>query len=190
MIARKVKPGVMEIIDVRSEDELESYTLLEITDKDAYLLATTAKGFTKEGNVLTINYESGDDTDKMFKAIAQKHKESNKGNFIDVSKKYTIDEDIIIPGTSVLLRDPKTHVIKVCYRKTTNSKLGNINRLFVDNATRDKFFRDVTRGQRYNKTHKYELDTEDKETYSYWSNYMNQQYIAILKFMAKNKEMR
>lgn len=187
MIARKVKPGILEIIDVKSQDELESYTLLDITDKDAYLLATTAKNFNKEGNVVTINYENGDDVDKMFKAIAKRHREDNADNFIDVSKKYTINKDVVVPGTSVLLRDAKTHVIRVCYRKTTNSTEGNINRLFITNDVRDRFFKDVVKGKRYSKTNKYELDTEDKERYSYWSNYMNEQYLAIMRVIKETK---
>lgn len=190
MIARKVKPGILEIIDVKSQDEIESYTLLELSDKDAYLLATSAKKFSKDGNVVTINYDSDDDTDKMFKAIANKHKEDNANNFIDVSKKYTIDEDVIIPGTSVLLRDAKKHVIRVCKRATTNSKEGNINRLFVDNIIRDKFFDDVRKGQRHLQTNKWELDTQDEKEYAYWSNYMNQQYLNILNAIKKNKEVK
>lgn len=190
MIARKVKPGILEIIDVKSQDEIESYTLLELSDKDAYLLATSAKKFSKDGNVVTINYDSDDDTDKMFKAIANKHKEDNANNFIDVSKKYTIDEDVIIPGTSVLLRDAKKHIIRVCKRTTTNSKEGNINRLFVDNIIRDKFFDDVRKGQRHLKTNKWELDTQDEKEYAYWSNYMNQQYLNILNTIKKNKEVK
>ena len=42
MIARKIKPGILEIIDVSSQDEIESYTLLEISDKDAYLLLASS----------------------------------------------------------------------------------------------------------------------------------------------------
>ena len=180
MIARKIKPGILEIIDVQSEDELESYSLLEISDKDAYLLLASTKYFNREGNVTTITYENGDNTDKMFKAIAQKHKENNPTNFLDVSKKYTIDEDVMIPGTSVLLRDPKEHVIKVCRRTTTNSKIGNINRLFIDNATRDNFFFDVKHSTRFKNMNKYELDSTDKK-YAYWSDYMNQQYCKIMR---------
>ena len=116
----------------------------------------------------------------MFKAIAQKHKEDNPTNFVDVSKKYTIGEDVIIPGTSILLRDPKTHVIKVCRRTTTNYKIGNINRLFVDDVTRDRFFKDVRSGERFKKTNKYELDTTSQK-YAYWSDYMNQEYFRIMR---------
>ena len=188
MIARKVKPGILEIIDVKSQDEIESYTLLEISDKDAYLLATSAKTFNKEGNIVTINYDSGDDTDQMFKAIANKHKEDNKDNFVDVSKKYVLDKDIIISGTSLLLRDPKTHVIKVAYRKTTNSKEGNINRLFVDNAIRDKFFNDVRKSKRHAQNpKKWELDTQDSKEYAYWSDYMNKEYLHIITTIKESK---
>lgn len=190
MIARKVKPGILEIIDVKSQDEIESYTLVEISDKDAYLLATSAKQFSKDGNIVTINYDSDDDTDKMFKAIVGKHKKENKGNFTDVSKKYIIDKDVIIPGTSILLRDVKNHVIKVCRRATTNSKEGNINRLFISDSIRDKFFKEIARCKRYLQTNKWELDTQDEEIYNSWSAYMNNQYLEIMKVIKNNKETK
>ena len=41
MIARKVRPGVLEIIDIDLTKEIESHTLIEISDKDAYLLLAT-----------------------------------------------------------------------------------------------------------------------------------------------------
>ena len=180
MIARKVKPGILEIIDVKSQDEIESYTLLEISDKDAYLLATSANTFSKEGNIVTICYTNGDPVDVMFKAIANKHQESNSENFIDVSKKYTLDKDIKIPGTSLLLRDAKNHIIRVAYRKTTNSKEGNINRLFVTDDIRDKFFDDVRVSKRHKANpSKWELDTDSK-AYAYWSSYMNREYLRIV----------
>ena len=186
MIARKIKPGVLELLDINSIEEVESYTLLEVTDKDAYLLLASSKNFSTDGNVTTINYESGDKTDKMFKAIAQKHKEENPTNFIDVSKKYYLGSDIYIEGTSILHRDPKTHVIKVAYRKTTKSKEGSINRLFIDNATRDRFFRDAKNSVKFLETGRYELDTRDYDKYVYWSNYMNEAYFRIMTFIKKD----
>ncbi len=188
MIARKVKPGVLELIDVDSIDEVESYTLLEVTDKDAYLLLASSKNFSSQDKVTTINYESGDNTDKMFKAIAQKHKEENPTNFVDVSKKYYLDKDVHIEGTSVLLRNPKNHTIKVARRSTTNSKEGNINRLFVDNVTRDRFFNDVRVSKRFKTSNKYELDTQDYDKYVYWSNYMNESYFRILNMIRRGKK--
>ena len=52
-----------------------------------------------------------------------------------------------------------------------------------------RFFKDVTKGQRYLKTNKYELDAQDKENYSYWSNFMNNQYLTIMQVIKKNKEV-
>ena len=191
MIARKVKPGVLEIIDVQSQDELESYTLLELSDKDAYLLATSAKQFTKDGHVVTINYESGDETDSMFKALAHHHQETNSKNFIDEMKKYVIDKDVMIPGTSLLIRDIKNGTIKVAYRKNSPSKEGTINRLFVTNKVRDQFFDDV----RVCKKHKQDpntwiLDKQDKKAYDYWCNYMNEQYVNILNYIKESKDSK
>ena len=190
MIARKIKPGILEIIDVKSQDEIESYTLLEISDKDAYLLATSANTISKDGNTVTICYTNGDEVDKMFKAIANKHKEDNTDNFIDVSRKYIIDKDVKIPGTSLLLRDVKEHVIKVAYRKTTNSKEGNINRLFITNDIRDKFFNDVRVSKRHKANpNKWELDTQNNKEYAYWSSFMNREYISIIDNIDNKKEL-
>ena len=189
MIARKIKPGVLELIDVQSIDEIESYTLLEVTDKDAYLLLASSKEFSKDGNTTTINYESGDATDIMFKAIAQKRKEENPTNFIDVSKKYYIDKDVHISGTSVLIRDPKKHIIRVGKRSTTNSKEGTINRLFVDNVTRDKFFDDARVSKRHNVSGKFEIDPQDYDNYKYWSAYMNEEYFRIMSTIMLNKKV-
>jgi len=182
MIARKVKPGVLEIIDIDLTKELESYSLVEISDKDAYLLLTTSKGFKVGTNNMTIiNYESGDSTDSMYKAIVEKKK--GKENFVDVSKKYSID-DIDIPGTSVLIRDVEKQKISVARRSTTNSKTGSINRLFINNTIRDKFFNDVRDNKK--KFNKYELYGKDAK-YNAWSQFMNDEYLRIMKVIKDEK---
>lgn len=179
MIARKVKPGVLEIIDIDLTKEIESHTLVEISDKDAYLLLTTSKGFkVGDNHMTTINFESGDSTDKMFKAIVEKHRKDDSRTFLDVSKKYSID-DVDIPGTSVLLRDVTKGIISVARRSTTNSKTGSINRLFVTNDIRDKFFKCANNSLRYKETKKFAIDTRDKN-YEIWETYMNDRYVEII----------
>ena len=177
MIVRKIKPGIIEIIDIDLTKELESYSLVEVSDKDAYLLLTTSKGFkVGENHKTTIEYKSGDDTDKMFKAIVEK----KKGNetFVDVSKKYSI-EDVNIPGTSVLIRDLEHKKITVARRTTTNDKMGGINRLFVDNKERDLFFDDARRSDFYKTNKKFAITSDDKN-YEKWCNFMNTRYIEIV----------
>lgn len=181
MIARKIKPGVLEILDIDLTKELESHTLVEISDKDAYLLLTTSKGFkVGENHKTTISFESGDETDKMFKAIAEKHKKDESRNFVDVSKKYNIDE-VNIQGTSVLIRDLENRTIRVGKRETTKSKIGSINRLFVTNFERDAFFDDARKSHTHAKTNKFALnESYDATLFAKWDEYMNNRYIEII----------
>ncbi len=182
MIVRKVKPGVMQIIDTESINEIESYTLLDVSDKDAFRLLSASKDFKSEDGIVTINYNNGDSVDSMFKAIASKHSQDTSRNFVDVSKKYYINKDVDIKGTSVLIRDVKKHTIRVARRTTTNSTEGNINRLFITNYERDMFFKDVNNSITYRDTSKFMLDSAlDKERYTVWSNYMNSRYLEIIK---------
>lgn len=181
MIARKVKPGLLKIINTKFDDTMiESYTLLNVSEEDAFALLKVAKNVRKEDELtFVIEYEDEEVVSKMYKAIANKHKQSNP-DFIDVSIKYDLDMDAI-PGTSVLVRDPEKHTIKVAYRKTTNySTRCNINRLFINNATRDEFFRDVVKGSLYRDYKQYVLSSKDSELYTKWSTYMNDMYFKII----------
>ncbi len=190
MIARKVRPGVLEIIDIDLTKEIESHTLIEISDKDAYLLLTTSKGFkVGDNHMTTINFENDDATDKMFKAIAEKHRKDESRNFLDVSKKYSID-DVNIPGTSVLLRDVNKKIISVAKRDTTNDKKGSINRLFVTNEVRDKFFNDARVSTRFKETKKFSIDMRDEKMYSYWDEYLTSRYVDIITQLENKKELK
>jgi len=186
MVARRVKPGVLKIINKPfDESMIESYTLLNVSEEDALALLFASINIEKEDETtFVIKYENDELVSKMYKAIAHKHKENNP-DFIDVSVRYELDMDAI-PGTSVLVRDPEKQTIKVAYRKSTNfSKACNINRLFINNAQRDSFFRDVKNGSEYKKTEKYVLSSVDKETYSKWSSFMNDRYFEIVTQLKK-----
>lgn len=185
MIARRVKPGLLKIINAPFEGMIESYTLLDVSKEDAAELLFVANSVKKEEDgSFTISYEDSEPVSRMYKAIAHKHKQSNP-DFIDVSMRYELDMDAI-PGTSVLVRDPNTQTIKIAYRKSTNySKVCGINRLFVTNATREAFFKDVVHGAYYKRSSKFILGKEDAELYSKWSNFMNERYFEIV---AKLKE--
>lgn len=180
MIARRVKPGVLKIINKSFDDGMiESYALLNVSPEDALELLFAAENIEKEDYAFVIKYNDGELVSRMFKAIAHKHKLNNP-DFIDVSVRYELDMDVI-PGTSVLVRDPEKQTIKVAYRKSTNfSKACNINRLFITNATRDSFFKDVVKGTLYKSTGKFVLSSEDKETYTKWSTLMNDRYFEIV----------
>ena len=187
MIARRVRPGILKVINKPFDKSMiESYTLLNVDASDASALIFAAKNITKEDEyTISIRYYEDDDlVSQMYKAIAHKHKQNNP-DFIDVSVRYELDMDAI-PGTSVLVRDPEKQTIKVAYRKSTNySKACNINRLFITNAQRDAFFRDVTKGTYYKKTEKFVLSSEDIEMYTKWSVFMNDRYFEIVSQLKK-----
>lgn len=191
MIARKVKPGVLEIVDVDLSKEIESHTLIEISDKDAYLLLTTSKGFkVGDNNKTTISFKDGDATDVMFKAIAEKHKKEEGRTFLDVSKKYNVD-DVKIEGTSVLIRDVENRIIRVARRETTNCKQGSINRLFVTNYERDLFFDCARVSNSFKTTGKFMLDASlDAKDYDTWSAYMNDRYVEIVGQVGQTKSKK
>ena len=178
MIAQRIKPGVLVISKEEMNANLESFTMLDVSKEDALALLFASSNVTKAGNDFIIKYDDSDVVSKMYKAIACKHRESNP-NFIDVSKKYTL-KDNDIEGTSLLLRDPKNHIIKVCRRSTTNSNECNINRLFITNDYRDRFFKDVRLCKRFKETNKYEIDSTDEEIYDEWSRFMNDAYFNIV----------
>lgn len=178
MIAQRLKPGVLLISNKEMGDNLESYTMLDISKEDALELLFASTNVEKTNDGLVIKYNDNDYVSKMYKAIASKHKQSNN-KFMDVSKKYTLNDNDI-EGTSLLLRDPKNHVIKVCRRSTTNSNVCNINRLFIPNKYRDRFFKDVQLCQRFKDTGKYEIDSRDIDIYTEWSNFMNDAYFGII----------
>lgn len=189
MIARRVKPGVLKVINKPfDESMIESYTLLNVDDHDALALIFASNDVIKEDeSTFVIKYDDGELVSKMYKAIANKHKQSNP-DFIDVSVRYELEMDAI-PGTSVLVRDPEKQQIKVAYRKSTNfSKACNINRLFVNNAQRDAFFKDVVKGSYYKKTEKFVLSSEDREMYTKWSTFMNDRYFEIVSQLKKGSE--
>ena len=111
MIARRVKPGVLKVINKPfDESMIESYTLLNVDDHDALALIFASNDVVKEDeSTFVIKYEDGELVSKMYKAIANKHKQSNP-DFIDVSVRYELEMDAI-PGTSVLVRDPEKQQI-------------------------------------------------------------------------------
>lgn len=189
MIVRRVKPGIIKVINKPfDESMIESYTLLNVNENDALALIFSANNIEKEDeNTFVIKYDDLEPVSKMYKAIAHKHKENNP-DFIDVSVKYELDMDVI-PGTSVLVRDPEKGTIKVAYRKTTNfNKVCGINRLFINNAQRDSFFKDVTKGSYYKNTDKFILSSKDKDMYTKWSCFMNDRYFEIVSQLKKGNK--
>lgn len=188
MIARRVKPGLLKIINNHDDNIVESYTMILLNERDTLDLLYSAEpnNIVKEDdNTFVITYEDKDQVSTLYKALANKRSKESS-NFVDVSKKYELEFDAI-PGTSVLVRDPEKREIKVAYRKSTNSKVCSINRLFISNEIRDAFFNDVREGRYFRDNGKFILSDEDEFLYGKWSNYMTNRYFKIIKAL-KDKE--
>lgn len=167
MIAHKKKGNVIEIY-TQSVDEIESFTLLKLNDEETKMLLDASSSWTQVNNILKTIYQIDDPVNKVFNLIACRHKESNI-NFFEVNKKYNSK----VSGTSVLIRDPEKHIIRIAKRRNT---LCDINTLCIDDSTRNKFFNDVNKCSYLYKYNKYAIDITDLETYRKWSTHMNNNY--------------
>lgn len=168
MIAQKKKNKIIELYMLEI-NELESFTLLKVSLEELLRLKSCSKHWETKGNKLISTYETGDELDKTFKEIAVEHQKLN-AEFKDVSKTWVSD----VSGTSMLIRDPATKIIRIAFRKADQKC--SINKIYIDNYRRELFFNDSKRSTYFRKTHKYAITHEDNELYKYWSNFMNNQY--------------
>lgn len=169
MIAKKEVGSIIKIYKTES-NEIESFTMLHINDEEFNKLLKAADWQMGDNNILIAKYEYKDPLDLLWKDLAVAHQKNNK-RFSDVSKGY----ESKVSGSSVLIRDPIKHIIRIGYRDGNN--LNKINRVCIDNDRRDLFFRDCKKCAIYLKSGKYAIDLSDLDIYNYWSEYMNTLYI-------------
>lgn len=183
LYGRLIKPCKICIYEQKEEGgEVESFSLLKLNLKEVYYLLSVAfkeyptNNETKnieavlDGSIV-IKYSGNDDIHKAWKELAQNHLKNNPKEFRDISKKYKTD----IPGTSCLIRDANKHIIKISLRKGDDTC--TINRMCIDNEIRERFFQDAKASKYFKQTKKYALDTQDLNTYTYWSKFMNSSYL-------------
>ena len=168
VIAQKVKPNLIKLYRWAFE-EIESYSLLRVSVEEAKdLIRADKDGWeTKIINSVTEYVrEVSPAIDKVWLDIAAKHKNNNP-DFMDVSKKY----QLLIKGTSCLIRDPNTHSIKIAYRR--KNTLCNINLLNIDDVKREEFFNDAHHSFFWKVNKRYGISIEDQLQYKRWNDYMN-----------------
>ena len=170
MIAKKEAGSIIKIYKTES-NEIESFTMLHISDEEFNSLLKIADWKMGDDNILIAKYKYKDPLDLLWKDLASAHQKKNKAFFRDVSKDYPSS----VSGTSVLIRDPIKHIIKIGYRNDNSTN--RINRVCIDNERRDLFFRDCKKGNIFKTAHKYAIDLSDLDVYNYWSKYMNVAYI-------------
>lgn len=172
MIAQKKKNNLLELYSPYV-NELESFSLLKVSEDEYKLLIDSRDTWERKGDKVFCTYSVTDMTDKIFRKIAKDHKKNNP-LFQDVSKTYTSSID----GTSMLVRNPKDHIIRIARRKDQSC---TINKLCIDDDVREYFFSMAKRSRYFEKTHKYAIDVENVSWYKYWSKYMNDEYLKQIK---------
>lgn len=168
MIVQKLKDNKL-IAYEHEVNEIESFSLLVLDKSEWENLYNLSTNWVKDNYKLTLIYENKDSIDKYFKLLATQHKNNNP-LFKDVSKKYVSN----IPGTSMLIRDVKNHIIRIAFRKGDKC---DINKLFIPNTVRESFFADTKRCSYLSRNGKYAIDIVDEGFYIKWSKYMNEMYL-------------
>ena len=183
IFGKLIKPCKICIYEQKEDGgEVESFSMLKLSLQEAYYLFCTAFSHYLTNDIeenidkaldgsVVIRYSGNDDIHKAWKELAQNHLKTNPSNFRDISKKYKTD----IPGTSCLIRDADKHIIKIAFRKGDDTC--TINRICIDNEMRERFFQDAKTSKYFKQTKKYALDTQDLNTYTYWSKYINSSYL-------------
>lgn len=172
-VAKRVKPGVIELTFGAPAGEIESFTLLKLSDPEAMALMSLADNVRKDsaGGVATVRYGGDSPVYGLWKKFGVEHKKAN-ADFLDVSFKY----QPALPGTSAIVRDPIKHAIKIVRRKKQD-EVNHINKLSISDHARELFFKDCKRSALCREGGGYAMDSRDK-VYAFWSKYMNQAYVA------------
>ena len=188
IIGKLIKPCKICLYDLDKDGgEIESFSLFKPSFNELSQILTKAIETKKEieypldGSVV-IKYSGNDEVHKVWKEIAVEHERNSPDQFLDVSAQFKTD----IPGTSCLVRDPVNHIIKIALRKGSDKV--TINRICIDNSIRERFFYDVKTSQYYKKNNKFAMDTNDLQTYTYWSKFMNTSFINQYKNQRSKKK--
>lgn len=181
MIGRLIKPCRICLYEQDDGGEVESFCLLRLSMGEVWRILATVSNHSERvsgmlDGSLVIKYSDKDDpTYREWVRIALEHSKTEPRDFHDLSRKYKS----VVPGTSVLVRDSRKHTIRIALRKGNDDC--TINRLCISNDMRERFFQDVKRGTLFKETGRYIMDSRDQDVYSYWSRFMNNEYLLATK---------
>lgn len=185
MLAKLEKENTINLIS-ESCDEIESFTLLHLTDAETLELLSVATDVNKQSNIITINMT--EEVNNLWKKFAKNH--NIYSGTPNVTLKYLIEGNINKnnpnPETSVLIRNPKTHIIVSGRRGKFDSKeMCHINKLYISNEIRNKWWEESLHSKLSHERAKmknmfnqrFAVDLRDEELYNRWSKYMDRQYL-------------
>lgn len=173
MIAKKVrgnkKGNIIEIQFQESVDELESFTLLNITEEESKQFLNCCFDFEVSKDKFIIYYKYKDNVDRLWNYIYSNHDILNKDGLKNISKKYIPS----IESVRYLIRDQDKHII-YGITDTNSNKECSINVLKVSETVFNIFMQDVAKSS-YNLSKI--VYNEDCDIYLKWSSYMNRKYL-------------
>lgn len=171
MLSIRKQKGFKMVLNRVSNNELESFTLIHLNgiEEELFLreVGIDPKSFTK---TKTLTYTTGDPLDELFKRFAQEHQQEN--NLFQNNLKKVKNE---IKGKWCLIRKPDEHLISLIARE--NEEYSELNKLCISDERASVFCADCTRLNKKEFTLDYSSDlNEEKNMYTYWSDYMNAKY--------------
>lgn len=163
------------------KDVLNIYEEFEINAAEVLKLIRSSTNWKIASNKdLVANFRTEDcELYKLYIDIKTKHL-SISGNSKMLSRDNSISnaEDLntrviyYVEGTSKLIRKNDSKQILVA-RRTGKDDISYIDSVIINNQVRERFFRDAKRSSYYKKFKKYVISDEDKETYNYWSMFID-----------------
>lgn len=176
MIARKIKGNKIEIQTNNDIlDELESYTLLDLSSTELYhliMVANSLKAAKAINGKIYITYSHNDLVDILWESLVREHEKLLGSKFKNLSLRYDspLDKKDIV---GYLFRNQRAHSIIYIDNssKTTYSKC-SINMLAINQTAMVFFLSDLIKSGESKG-----IDSSNGEFYHYWSTVMTNIYL-------------
>ena len=184
MLAKLEKENKINLIGV-SCDEIESFTLLHLTDAEALELLSIATNIDKQSDVVSVYIT--EEVSTLWKTFAKNHNVYSETP--NMALKYlivgNINKENPEPETSVLIRNPKSHTIVSGRRGKFGEEKCHINKLYITNEIRNRWWKESSTSKSFAERSKmknmynqrFSVDLRNEELYTRWSKYMDRQYL-------------